>query len=264
MIIPNAYLRTRDRCRIGGIALSMLATAAVFAGPGARAQTAAGPVETRVGLRPFSAQYVVSWKGISAATSTLELRQESRGRYHYLSRNNARGLFRLAFPGEGLQATTVMVNEDTVRPEQFRGDDGTGKPDKAVSLDFDWARGRVTGTAEKRPVDLPITAGVHDILSAQVALMQDLALGRAPAPFVLVDKGQLKNYRYDAGPPERLDTALGKLETVVYASRRDGSDRATRVWYAPSLGYAPVKAERRRGDRVEFTLLITSIRPGAT
>lgn len=263
MNIPNAFPRAHKPCRIGAIALSLLAITAVCAGAVAQEGEPAGPVEKRASPQPFSAHYVVSWKGINAATSTLELRPESAGRYRYVSRNNARGIFRLAFPGEGLQTTTVSVNDGAVRPEQFRGDDGTGKPDKAVSLDFDWARRRVTGTSEKRPVDLAITAGVHDILSAQVALMLDLALGRAPAPFVLVDKGQLKDYRYETGPPERLDTPLGKLETVVYATRRDGSDRSTRVWYAPSLGYAPVKAERRRGDKLEFTLLIKSIKRGA-
>jgi hypothetical protein len=45
----------------------------------------------------------------------------------------------------------------------------------------------------------------------------------------------------------------------VYTSRRAGSDRMTRTWVAPALGYLPVRAERIRGRKVEFTLLIASV-----
>jgi hypothetical protein len=46
---------------------------------------------------------------------------------------------------------------------------------------------------------------------------------------------------------------------VIYTSKNVRGDRLTRTWVAPALGYLPVKAERTRGDKVEFTLRIEAI-----
>jgi hypothetical protein len=168
-------------------------------------------------------------------------------------------VFRLVYPGEARQSSTVAMFEGSFRPLRFRGDDGSGNRSKAVELEFDWAAGRVTGVAEGRRVDLGLRPEVHDALSSQVALMAALAAGRVPAGFTLVDKDELKEYAYTAEGASRIDTALGGLETFVYTSRRPGSDRATRVWYARDLGFVPVRAERLRRGSVELTMRITKL-----
>jgi len=48
----------------------------------------------------------------------------------------------------------------------------------------------------------------------------------------------------------------------VYRSDRPGSDRVTRLWLAQSLGFLPVQAERRRGDRVDFSLKVREVKRG--
>ena len=49
---------------------------------------------------------------------------------------------------------------------------------------------------------------------------------------------------------------MGKFDTVVWANQRTGSDRVTRVWHAPSLGYVPVQAVQFRKGKAETTLRI--------
>jgi hypothetical protein len=90
--------------------------------------------------------------------------------------------------------------------------------------------------------------------------MVDLLHGREPSTFMLVDKNRIKDYLYSNDGTARLETALGPLETVIWSSRRPGSDRVTRVWHAPSLGYAPVKAERRDGDKLEWSMRLVALR----
>ncbi|MFM8516437.1 MAG: hypothetical protein ACKODA_00935, partial [Nevskiaceae bacterium] len=51
-----------------------------------------------------------------------------------------------------------------------------------------------------------------------------------------------------------------ELDTVVWSSHRPSSDRVTRVWYAPSLGFLPVQAERKRGDRLEWSMRLKTYR----
>jgi hypothetical protein len=209
---------------------------------------------------PFSAEFVLEWRGMNAASASLELTHQGGGQYTYVSRNTARGVFRAVLPGELVQTSRLLLEAGQVRPLSYRGDDGSADQRRDVSLDFDWERQRVTGIAETKPVDLPLQSGLQDIMSVQIALIVDLLGGRKPSTYTLVDKNRIKEYLYASEGTARLDTTLGPLDTVIWSSRRPGSDRVTRVWYAPSLGFAPVRAERRDGDRLEWAMRLVALR----
>jgi hypothetical protein len=211
-------------------------------------------------LRPFKAEFALEWRGMNAASASLELTRQAGGHYTYVSRNTARGVFRAVLPGELVQTSRLLVEAGQVRPLSYRGDDGSPDQRRDVSLDFDWERQRVTGIAETQPVDLALQSGLQDIMSVQIALIVDLLGGRKPSMYTLVDKNRIKEYLYTGEGTARLDTVLGPLDTVIWSSRRPGSDRVTRVWYAPSLGFAPVRAERRDGEKLEWAMRLLTLR----
>ena len=62
---------------------------------------------------------------------------------------------------------------------------------------------------------------------------------------------------------ERIATPIGPVETVIWSSARVGSNRVTKVWYAPELGYVPVRAERRRGDKLEWAMNLKTLTSSA-
>jgi hypothetical protein len=196
---------------------------------------------------------------MGAGTSILELTRQSDNAYTYTSRNTARGFFRLAVPDTVTQTSHFTIEGGKVVPATYVGDDGSSDTDRDVSLKFDWSAKHVTGTAENRPVDQPLEPGVQDSLSVQIALMCELAQGRSPASFQLIDKDEVKEYQYTREGEAKLDTSIGKLDTVIYKSQRKGSSRYTRLWIAPSLGYLPVRAEQAKRDRRELQLLIRAL-----
>jgi Protein of unknown function (DUF3108) len=210
-------------------------------------------------LQPFKTSFAVEWKGINAGTAWLELTQTGPGQYRYGSRNNARGIFRLAFPDEITQTSDFLLENGVVKPLRYRADDGSADKSRDISLDFDWTRSRVQGTAEKKPVDLEAPAGLQDGMSVQIALMVELVAGRSPSMYWMIDKNKLKDYEYRDEGKARISTVLGELDTVIWSSRRPNSDRITRVWYAPSLGYSPVKAQRIRDGSVEVAMTLRSL-----
>jgi hypothetical protein len=216
------------------------------------------PSDPSGALSPFTAEFAVTWRGIAAGTSSLQLERLGPGLWRYSSRNHARGLARLVFPGEITQISEFTVN-GAVHPRRFEGDDGSADTSRDVRLEFDWAAGRVRGIAERQPVDLALRPDLQDPMSVQIALMVELAAGREPAGFWLVDKNRIKDYEYRSEGTARVGTAAGEFETVIWSSRRPGSDRMTRVWYAPSLGYLPVRAERTRGGRTEIVMTLRSL-----
>jgi hypothetical protein len=247
----------------GAALVATLCTAAPLAaqqngGPTAPPPVSVAPAPVVAPLAPFKVVFGVTWRGMNAGTASLELERLNGSRWRYTSRNNARGLFRIAFPDEITQTSEFALN-GTVRPLRFRGDDGSDGTSRDVRLDFDWNAQRVTGVAEDRKVDLELRPDLQDPMSVQIALMVELAAGRSPADYWILDKDRIKDYEYRAEGRAVLRTAAGEFDTVIWSSRRPGSDRVTRVWYAPARGYAPVRAERLRGGSVEFAMTLRSL-----
>ena len=212
------------------------------------------------GPHDFVAKFAIEWHGITAGYTTLELTRTAPNTFTYKSSNVARGIFKLAFPDVISQTSTFTVVNGEVVPATYHADDGAPDSDKAVTLRFDWQTRRVSGIAEKKPVDLPLQSGTQDTLSVQIELMIEVAAGRSPKSFWLIDNDEIKEYKYTREGTETLDTPLGKLDTVRYRSEHAGSDRVTRLWLASSLGYLPIRAERSRAGKVDFGLEIRELK----
>jgi hypothetical protein len=232
--------------------MRLLETAMILVLLGACGMASADPID----LKPFRATYTAEWKGITAAGSILELRRDLPDTYAYSSTSAARGLFRMAFSETLTQTSTFRVTEGHIVPLTFRGTDEKERP---IDLTFDWQKMRVSGVAKGNPVDLEIPTGSQDPMSLQIESMRGLAAGAIHDKVWLVDSDKLKEYELHQEANARIDTALGQLDTLVYTSKRPGSDRVTRTWVAPALGYLPVKAQQMRGAKVMFTLLIESV-----
>ena len=226
---------------------------AIMAGSTAGAQT---PSAADAGIAPFSARYQADWKSINVGTSDLELKQDTEpGHYVYTWSITAHGIFRL-YRDEVTQQSWLSINADHVRPEKYRAEDGSS----SVNLDFDWDGGHVRGTSENKPVDLTLEEGTQDLLSIQVEVMLGLKKGNLPKTFQIIDKDKLKEFIYTQEGTANIRTALGQLDTVIVESRQAGNNRILRMWFAPSLGFVPVQAERTRDGKLEFAMRIKTLK----
>jgi hypothetical protein len=227
-----------------------LALAAVLtAAPGTRAAE----------LAPFEASYDVVWRGVGAGTATLTLKQTGEGAWRYESRNVARGIFRIAVPAVIRQSSELRIEDGKVVPLHFITDDGSESGKRDTEVRFDWDAGRVTGTAEGAKVDIEAVPGLQDTLSIQIAMIQELLAGRTPTGFQMLDRDRVKEYEYLAEGEETLQTAMGEQRTLKFRSQRPGADRGTVFWCAPELGYLPVKVERQRGRKIEWSMTLKSL-----
>ena len=216
---------------------------------------AAAGADSAIG--PFSARYEADWKSISVGTSDLELIEGPEpGRYQYTWTITARGIFRMVYRDDLVQTSWFGIRAEHVRPLKYRAVDGSS----SVDLDFDWDGGRVRGTSETKPVDLTLKDGTQDVMSIQIEVMLDLKRGNLPKTFHIIDKDQVKEFIYTEEGPANIRTALGRLDTIVVSSQRAGNNRLLRMWFAPSLGYVPVQAERSRDGKLEFAMRIKTLK----
>jgi hypothetical protein len=226
---------------------------AIMAGPTAGAQTTSA---ADTGIEPFSAHYLADWKSINVGTSDLELKQDAEpGRYLYTWTITARGIFRL-YRDQVTQKSWFSIDANHVRPDKYRAEDGRS----SVNLDFDWETGHVRGTSEDKAVDLKLQDGIQDVMSIQVEVMLDLKNGNLPKTFQIIDKDKPKEFIYSQEGTANIRTALGQLDTVVVASQQVGNNRILRMWFAPSLGFVPVQAERTRDGKLEFAMRIKTLK----
>jgi hypothetical protein len=209
-------------------------------------------------LKPFEASYAWVWHGMNVAVSSLKLEQH-QDTWLYSSKSDPRGIGKV-FAERPTQQSTLRVTEAGVRPLHYKGEDGTSSTKRDVDLQFDWEHNRVTGIYEDVKVDMPLQPGTQDDLSVQIAVMVELLAGRTPDQFLLIDKNSVREYRYTREGEESLSTPLGKLDTVIFRSQKTGSPRVTRFWCAPSRGYIPLRVEQKKGDEVQWTMQVQSVK----
>jgi hypothetical protein len=208
------------------------------------------------GLEPFIAQYEAAWKGMTVGTSEIQLtRGTELGTYMYVWTISARGFFRIAYRDDLVQKSWVTVVGDHVRPDRYFGKEGS----QTVELNFDWKYKRATGVSETKPVDLQLPDGAQDVMSSQVEVMLDLKNGNLPKTFQIIDKDQLKEFNYTQEGTAKIRTAIGELDTVIVTSQRTGNNRILKMWFAPSLGFVPVQAERSRDGKVEISMRLKRV-----
>jgi hypothetical protein len=208
------------------------------------------------GVEPFIAQYEAAWKGMTIGTSEIQLtRGAELGTYMYVWTISARGVFRIAYSDDLVQKSWVTLVGDHVRPDRYFGKEGS----KTVELNFDWQDKRATGVSETKPVDIKLPDGAQDVMSSQVEVMLDLKNGNLPKTFQIIDKDQLKEFNYTQEGTAKIRTAIGELDTVIVTSQRTGNNRVLKMWFAPSLGFVPVQAERSRDGKLEISMRLKSV-----
>ena len=208
-------------------------------------------------LKPFESSYAWVWHGVNVAVSTLKL-EKTGDTWSYSSKSEPRGIGKV-FPERPIQRSVLRVSDAGTQPLSYQASDGTSSTRRAVDVKYDWEQGRLTGVYEDVKVDLPLTPGVQDDASVQVALMVELLRGRTPEHFSLLNKDAVREYRYVREGEATVQTPFGKIATIIYRSEREGSPRVTRFWCAPWRGYVPMRVEQKRGDDIEWTMEIRSL-----
>ena len=209
-------------------------------------------------LRPYEAHYRGIWNGMTVAVSALKL-EHTADTWTYSSSSTPRGIGRLAsgvFPPR--QVSVVRVTDSGVEPLSYKSEGGDSA--KSIALSYDWQAHKVTGTYEGTPVDLPLTPGVEDDASVELALTVELLAGRTPKTFRIIDRNDTREYQFARDGEATLETPMGRIATVVYRSQKAHSPRITRFWCAPDRGYVPIKVEQTRGDEVQWTMEIESLK----
>jgi hypothetical protein len=210
---------------------------------------------------PFTATYAVTFRGIGGGNLIMQWRHDAQsGHYIFETRANPSTLARLFVSGEAYERTTLEATNDGVRPILWEANDGKSGDKNDGRLEFDWNAHKVTGTYEGKPVSLPLEPGMQDRQSLQIGSMMSLLRGVEPTKIEMINGDSVRTYTYARVKTESITTKLGTFDTIVFESTRPGSNRVSRVWHAPALGYVPVRAEQVRKGKVETVMELIELK----
>ena len=242
-------LHPRAVARLLGVAaVALLATTASHADAPAQS------------LQPYKARYQVSYRGLSGGQIEASLTRGSvPGQWLYETRAYPNLFGRIAVSPAAREHGVMQVGADGVRPLRFDFNDGSDNSQKDVRFTFDWDAGRVRGEAQGTPFEFAVKPGTQDTASVQAAMLVALLAGDAPTGYAIVTGSKLREYRYWSEGKATVATPFGRYDCVVWANKRDGSTRLTKVYHAPALGYVPVQAVQYRKGQAEVQMKLVEL-----
>ena len=205
-------------------------------------------------LRPHTAEYKVS-AGIAGGRMNTSLIRVGE-QFHAKHAVRPTGLARMLTNSTIVETSTFESNDGVLMPVQYQSDDGISREKGTIDLEFDWEAKKLTGTVDLEDaapvtVDQSLTELLHDRISIQYQLMQDLAAGAERDVYRMYDPDGTRVLNITRLGEKQIKVRGKRYNAVGIRHQREGSSRTTTLWCVPALDYLPVLIEQRRKDELK-------------
>lgn len=203
----------------------------------------------------FVARYAVSYRGMGAGTLIFTFKHDpATGHYIYETRAEPSFLASFLVSTAARERSEMEITSDGVRPLHWSLDDGKSGTKNDGEMTFDWNRRIATGRTKDTNFEVPLSPGVQDRLSIQIAVVTSLLRKQEPGTIAIIDDGKVKTYSYNRTGTGNADSDQGHLDSVLYESTRENSSRMSKFWLLPKYEFAAVRAEQIRKGKVETVM----------
>ena len=210
-------------------------------------------------LVPHAAVYKIK---ISLLGGTLNTRVYDTGN-GYMARSviTPTGFASLLMNGSIVEQSEFRVSPSGIRPRHYESVDTLSKEHKTMNFDFDWETGAVTGEINDEDFLFEFDGAVHDRVSIQYELMQNLLNGEARQQYSLLDGDELKKLTITNLGTKSVEVPFGEFEAVGIQHRKENSSRVSTLWCVRELGYLPVIIEQHRKGKLRVRAELTEYTP---
>lgn len=200
----------------------------------------------------YTAHYDVSWKNMNIGSGSTAFSLNEQGHYRLQTDSSAGGIMRWIRNDRVTETSHGRIEAEGVQPQTYAYQHATHFGIKRqADIAFDWDSGQVTNNVSGSRWQMPVSKGVQDKASMQVALLHGLRAGQRLFHFRVADGGHLKNYRFRVTGEDRVETPMGNFNAVTVERRKEDNEPDVFLWCVPKLDYLPVQIVRdRRGRRV--------------
>jgi len=169
----------------------------------------------------------------------------------------------LSFTANSLVASLSETSQFTwqqeqIKPLRFTHNRTIFGQSRRKTLSFDWSKKKITSTnkGKTKVIDNPQEALDH--LSFQLQLQHDLSANKIHNKvYRIADKKKIKEYTFKIIGEERIQTALGELDTTKVMVNRDNNKRITYIWLAKDWNNLLAKLEQYEEKDKKFSIQVT-------
>ncbi|HSC75400.1 MAG TPA: DUF3108 domain-containing protein [Pseudomonadales bacterium] len=163
------------------------------------------------------------------------------------------------FFGQIEENSTFIYTEKGIAPLHYVYQRSVLGQERGTELIYNQKDKVAAGSAGKKKFDLSLKGEELDQGTYILALRDDVARGIKEPCYNVIDDDVIKPFCFRVTGSETIDTALGKIDTVVVERiRKPQSPRYTRFWFAPSLDYSIAKLEHQeQKGKTAYSLEIT-------
>lgn len=210
-------------------------------------------------LTPHAAEYKVK---ISVLGGKLRTRIEAiEGGYRAESSIKATGMSRIIAKGSIRESSVMRNTSDGLLPDRFVSVDTLSKGGESVDLNFDWDERIVSGLINGSAFTTGLDGNVHDRVSLQYGLMDDLIREVQRDEYSLQDAEKLKTLSITNIGIKSVKVPYGRFDAVGIQHQAANSSRVTTLWCVEKLGYLPVIIEQHRKGKRQMRAVLTRYAP---
>jgi hypothetical protein len=219
--------------------------------------------ETASSYQPkaFTANYLVFRNGKDLGKATIQYADIGNGRWELTTHTVGTGIAAIA----GVEINEhSMIRWNQGKPEtmDYSFNQKAGWKNKQRSIFVNPKNQSILSKDKEDSYTLKYQPGVLDRHAITVAIMQDLSQGkRGDLTYPVADRDELYTQLYRLTGTEKLDTAMGSLNSVkVQRIRETANGKATTLWLALDKQFIPLRIEQKESDGDVIEMRITGLR----
>ncbi len=199
---------------------------------------------------PYTAIYQAVYKNFPLQATH---RLEQSGDDWYFS-SIASGFF-----GQIEENATFSYNENSITPKHYVYRRNVLGQNRESEITYNQKARVAAGSKGNKKFNVKLTGDELDAGTYMLALRDDIARGEKKPCYTVIEDDEIDQYCFQVTGTQEINTALGKLNTVVVERlRKPQSKRHTQFWLAPSLNYAIAKlVHQEQKGNTAYSLEIT-------
>jgi hypothetical protein len=210
-------------------------------------------------ITPFEASYQVK-VGIASADAVVRLTQIDPQRFEIVSTTRATGLASLFKRGEVYERAVFRYVDGEILAESLVRRDTLSPDERSCEVYYRPEQNEATVVFKGKEEIISIPRQTFNPLLMQIALMQDMALGKKPTSYSILDHAGLKDFSVSFGDEDNVETPTGDFAAVPVDLVNVQSNAGTRMWAAPSREWLAVVVEARKNDEIKAVLRLEQLR----
>ena len=208
----------------------------------------------------FDARYEMKRGGYEVAEARMSLRRMQDGIYRFTSRTEAVGMLGW-FMNDVITETSIFrMTDDGFRPVSYEYRHKGSSKNRDESITYDWTTGKAELDYRGNMSTAELTPGTVDRFLLQLAAARGLSNGDMKQTHRVLDNGRVKMFELQGREPETIEVPAGRFDTQVISKVDTDDDKRITFWFAPELGYVPVRVEHVKKNEEPIRLNLKRVK----